>query len=138
LKRAVVALLVIGAGLTALTWWALESGGVAVVQTRTADGGRRDTHVWFVTPGGETWLEAGTPENPWFRDLEHSPLLTLSVEGRTVRYRAEPDPASRERLRSWLREKYGIRDWWVGHFIDSSRSIPVRLVPAGLSPAAGS
>jgi hypothetical protein len=28
-------------------------------------------------------------------------------------------------------EKYGLRDWWIGLVVDTSRSIAVRLVPAG-------
>ena len=132
MKRVAVALMAIGAGLVGLTWWALESGSVANLETRTADGSTRATHVWYVTPHGELWVEAGTPDNAWFRDIQASPVLTLAVDGWSARFRAEvvDEPATRRRVRGLLREKYGLRDWWVGHFVDSSRSVPVRLVPA--------
>jgi hypothetical protein len=133
MKRVAVALMAIGAGLAGLTWWALESGSVANLETQTADGSTRATHVWYVTPRGELWLEAGTPDNAWFRDIQASPVLTLGVDGGSARFRAEvvDEAATRLRVRGLLREKYGLRDWWVGHFVDSSRSVPVRLVPTG-------
>lgn len=132
LKRAGAGLLAACLGFAGLTWWALESGGVARVETRAPDGGARVTHVWYAISAGETWIEAGTPDNAWFRDVGRSSLLTLSIDGEARRYRAEPsrDEAARQRLRSLLRQKYGFRDWWVGLFVDGSRSVPVRLVPA--------
>ena len=67
-------------GFIATTWWALESIGVATVETQQADGALRQTHVWYVEPDGELWLEAGTPENGWFRDALESPVLTFESE----------------------------------------------------------
>ena len=132
LKRAAAGLLASGLGFVGLTWWVLESGGVAIVETRAPDGGARATHVWYASQAGETWLEAGTPDNAWFRDVERFPLVTLSIDGEATRYRAEPsrDAAARERLRALLRQKYGFRDWWIGLFVDGSGTGPVRLVPA--------
>jgi hypothetical protein len=133
MKRVAVVLLATGAGLVGLTWWALESGGVATLETKAAGGDTRATHVWYVSHGGQLWVEAGTPENAWFRDIQTSPVLTLSAGDESARFRAEvvDEAATRLRVRGLLREKYGLRDWWVGHFVDSSRSVPVRLVPAG-------
>jgi hypothetical protein len=114
------------------TWWALESGGVAVVETRTPEGGLRATHVWYAEPAGELWLEAGTPENPWFRDVLADPQLGFRAGERQARYTARviEDPAGRDRIRALLRQKYGLRDRWVGLLVDTSRSVAVRLVPA--------
>lgn len=128
-----MALLAIVAGLVALTWWALESGGVAVLETQAADGSARSTHVWFVASQGTLWVEAGTPENPWFLDIQTSPVLGLSTGDGSARFETEivDDPETRRLVRGLLREKYGLRDWWVGHFVDSTRSVPVRLVPPG-------
>lgn len=133
MKRVAVALLATGAGLVGLTWWALESGGVAIVETQSPDGSTRATHLWFVASGGQLWVEAGTPDNPWFRDIQTSPILTLRIDGWSSPFRAEvvDEPATQQRIRGLLREKYGLRDWWVGHFVDSSRSVPVRLTPPG-------
>jgi hypothetical protein len=115
----------------AFTAWVLESGGVAVVDTRAPDGSTRSTHVWYVEPDGQLWLEAGTPDNSWYRDVLRDSTLEFHAEGRSQSYRAEPvlDSAAQARVRSLIREKYGYRDWWVGRFIDSSGSIAVRLEP---------
>lgn len=123
------ALLVAFAGLTG---WALEGGGVAVVETRPPDGSPRSTHVWFVEPDGELWVEAGTPENAWFVDAQRDPRVGFSADGRSGRYVAEriDDPGAHDRIRALLREKYGLRDRWVGLLVDTSRSVAVRLVPA--------
>lgn len=116
----------------AITWFALESGGVAIVETRAADGSIRSTHVWFAEPPGELWLEAGSPQNPWFEDLGRDPSISLRAEGRAGAYLATPveEPAARARIRALLREKYGLRDRWVGLFVDQSKSLVVRLDPA--------
>jgi hypothetical protein len=115
----------------AITWLALESGGVAVVETQAADGSRRATHVWFAEPEGELWLEAGSAQNKWYEDLRRSPRLVFRADGRSAEYVATPfeDPAARARVRALLREKYGLRDRWVGLFVDQSRSLVVRLDP---------
>ena len=47
----VVATLLAAFGAT--TWWALESGGVAVIETRAPDGTVRSTHVWYAEPNEE-------------------------------------------------------------------------------------
>jgi hypothetical protein len=116
----------------ATTWWALESGGVAVIETRTLDGSIRSTHVWYAESDGELWLEAGTPENAWFRDVQRNPELTFTAADRSQRFLAEPsdDPSGHARIRSLLRDKYGFRDVWVGFLVDTSRSVAVRLVAA--------
>ena len=113
------------------TWWALESDGVAVIETLAPDGTARSTHVWHADSHGELWLEAGTPENPWFEDIRQRPTVTFTAEGRSRRYTATlvDDPAAHAQIRGLLREKYGARDWWVGLLVDTSRSLAVRLEP---------
>lgn len=115
----------------AVTFWALESGGVAVLETRTEDGSLRETHVWYVVRDGELWVEAGAPENGWFLDVQRSPELVFRSDGPAGPYRAriDRDPAAHPRLRAALREKYGLRDRWVGMWVDSSRSLAVQLHP---------
>jgi hypothetical protein len=116
----------------ALTWLALEAGDVAIVETRADDGSSRATHVWFTESDGELWLEAGSPENPWFADLGRDPRLVLRAEGHDGDYLGErrDDLESRARVRARLLEKYGWRDRWVGlWFVDQSKSLVVRLVP---------
>ncbi len=114
------------------TWWALESGGVAIIETRTADGSARSTHVWYAEPNGELWVEAGTPENGWFVDIGLNRRVTFATEGASESYVAEtiPGKVAHQRIRNLLREKYGVRDWWIGVIFDTTRSIAVRLVPA--------
>ena len=80
---------------------------------------------------GELWLEAGTPENGWFQDIQKNPAVNFKANGRVSRYIAQPvDGASaHSRVRSLIRAKYGLRDLWVGLIIDTSRSVSVHLVP---------
>lgn len=126
---AVVSLAVLGVG---FTWWALESSGVARITTHAPDGALRTTHVWFVERDGVLWIEAGTPESPWYVDIGQRPDLTLERAGApTAGYRAESAPERSAWVRSALRRKYGLRDRWVGAFVDASRSLAVRLVPLG-------
>jgi hypothetical protein len=109
---------------------ALESGGVAIVETNTPEGSMRSTHVWYVEPRGALWLEAGTPENGWFLDVQSDPILTIEIEGHSRRYRARPidGPSGHEQIRSVMREKYGLRDQWVALLFDTTRSIAVELI----------
>ena len=132
MKLALGIALALVVGLAAITWLALETGGVAIVETRAEDGSVRATHVWFVEPEGELWLEAGSPKNRWFADLGRDPRVTLRADGRARACVAErrDDAESRARIRALLREKYGLRDRWIGLFVDQSKSLVVRLVPA--------
>lgn len=131
--RALLAIAILAAlALVGFTWWALESGGVAVLETRAADGSVRKTHVWFVERDGELWIEAGTPENSWWVDVQREPELVFTSpdgSGRFVAERVET-PGAHDEIRSRLRTKYGVRDWWVGVLFDTSRSIAVVLRPA--------
>jgi len=113
----------------AITVYALEADGVAVVETLAPDGSTRETHVWFVEPDGELWLEAGSPDNPWFADARHAGRLELRAGDRSGDYTVTvfEDPEPRARIRAALRAKYGWRDRWVGLFVDQSKSLVVRL-----------
>jgi hypothetical protein len=136
MKRILVALAALAVGFAGVTWWALESSGVARVSTTAPDGGERVTHVWFVEDAGTLWLEAGAPENPWYRDVRERPELTFAADDRpAARYRAREVPGAAARVRALLRARYGWRDRWVGLWVDASRSTAVRLDPIGEGPA---
>ena len=130
MKPVLVGIAMLLAAFVATTWWALESGGVAVIETRTADDSVRFTHVWYTEPNGELWLEAGTPENSWFIDIQENPDVRFEANGRSARYIARPveDLSSHDRIRSLIQAKYGFRDRWVGLVVDTSRSVAVRLL----------
>lgn len=133
MKTAFILVATLVAAFGIVSWWALESGGVAVIETQTPEGRIRTTHVWFTEPGEELWIEAGSPENPWFQDIQHNPVLRFSANGRSERYIARPVDASsgHGRIRTLIRDKYGFRDRWVGLLADTSRSVAVRLLPSG-------
>ncbi len=116
--------------LAALTWLALEGQEVALLRTVDAKGAIRETRVWVTRTGGYLLLEAATPERAWYRDILRSPSVELTLDGRTTAFRAEPvlGPDGHAHIRSLLREKYGLADWWVGLLQDTSQSIAVRLV----------
>ncbi len=131
LRASLAALAVLLAALGALTWAALEWDGVGVLLTRAPDGALRETRVWAVEGDGALWVEAATPERPWYRDVQIEPTLSLAREGRPAGFRAVPLPgaAPHRRLRRWLRERYGWRDAWVALLQDTSRGVAVRLEP---------
>lgn len=122
--------------LLAGTWLALEWSGVAIITTTSPEGEARSTHVWFALSGDELWLEAGEPENPWFVDVQSNPSVSIEAEGISGDYRAEvvPDHGTARRVRGLLRDKYGLRDLWVGLFVEPMRSVAVRLHPERGSP----
>ena len=130
MKIAIVSLVSVLAAFGLITWWALESSGVAVLETRAPDGSLRSTHVWFAEPNGELWLEAGTPKNSWYLDIQRDPHVSFSSLQRSGQYIAQrvQDPGAHGQIRSLLREKYGVRDWWIGLIFDTSRSVAVQLV----------
>ena len=130
MKPVLIGIAMLLAAFVATTWWALESEGVAVIETRTADDSVRFTHVWYTEPDGELWLEAGTPENGWFIDIQANPDVRFETDGHSVRYIARPeeDPSGHDRIRFLIRAKYGFRDRWVGLVVDTSRSVAVRLL----------
>ncbi len=129
-KSVLIGVATLLAAFGATTWWALESGGVAVIETRTPDDSVRSTHVWYTEPNGELWLEAGTPKNGWFLDVQENPDVRFQANGQSARYVARPveDASGHDRIRSLIREKYGFRDRWIGLVVDTSRSVAVRLL----------
>jgi len=132
-----VAALIIGFG--ALTWAALEWSGVAIIETRAPDGSVRHTHVWFVEHEGEIWLEAGSPDNPWYVDVMLNPSIMLD-DGRSRRaYLARPvaAPNAHRQIRSLIQAKYGARDRWIGRLVDTSESKAVRLEPVAPTQSPG-
>jgi hypothetical protein len=138
MKPALIGLLAALLAVAGVTWLALESGGVAIIETLGSDGAPRSTHVWFVEHDGELWLEAGTRENGWFVDVLVDPELAFDGPARAGRYRAHPveNPVAHKRIRTLIRDKYGWRDWWVGFLIvDSSQSVAVRLDRLDDSPS---
>jgi hypothetical protein len=130
-KIVIATIIALVVAVSTFTWWALEWSGVAVLETRTADGSLRSTHVWFAEPNGELWLEAGTPENSWYLDVQREPLVSFSAPHRSGQYIAQrvADPLAHDKVRSLFREKYGLRDRWVALLFDTSRSVAVHLDP---------
>ena len=133
MKRLVALVAGTTAAIGVITWLALESSGVAVLRTQTADGSWRATRVWYAEQGGTLWIEAATPEREFVRDLGRTPEVEAVVDGKSSRYRAEvvDAPSGHETIRGLLREKYGLRDRWIGLLQDTSRSLAVKLHPAG-------
>jgi len=105
-----------------------------VVRVETESGENdapRSTHVWFIEHGGRLYLEAGHPDNGWVRDLASIDTLRLVGEGLDGDYRFVLDdaPEAHERIRAWMRHKYGWRDVWIGLLFETARSQLVALEP---------
>ena len=130
-RSVLVALAVSLLGFAAVTGLALESGGVAVLETRAPDGTPRTTRVWVAEEDGSLLVEAASAERPWYRDVLLDPMVSLRREGHVEAFRAFPEPgdAGHLRVRELLRARYGWRDAWVGLIQDTSESIAVRLEP---------
>jgi hypothetical protein len=130
-KKPIRISILIAVSFVLFTWWALESDGVAVIETTMPNGQTRSTHVWFAESNGDIWIEAGTPENTWYVEIQAEPTVSFAAAERSGRYIAEtiPGEAAHLRVRSLLRKKYGIRDRWIDFIFDTSKSIAVRLVP---------
>lgn len=129
MKRVLLVSGILIALFVASTWWALESSGVAVLETQTPDGSTRSTHVWYAEPDGKLWLEAGTPTNAWYLDIQTHPVVHFSAPGLSGAYVATPvkEERAHDVVRNLLRQKYGLRDGWIAAIFDTSRSIAVAL-----------
>ena len=68
-----------------------------MIETRDAEGNARSTHLWYAEPNGELWLEAGAPENGWFRDIQSDPTVVFRTGERATRFVAEPSSAPKSR-----------------------------------------
>ena len=131
MKRSLAIVVALAGLFVALTYAALELGGVAIIETQREDGTTRTTRVWYVQERKDLWLEAGAPTNGWFVDIQRTGELELTLGTNPFPYRTVvvAKPAVRDRVRALLREKYGWRDLWVGLFVDQESATPVRLVP---------
>ncbi|TDI92483.1 MAG: hypothetical protein E2O75_03195 [Chloroflexi bacterium] len=128
-----IAVAVLAVGFAATTYVALELTEVATVETASSDRSEpRQTRVWYVQHGDALYLEAGHPDNPWVRDLEHMRRLALSGEdiGGEYLFQQSSSAADHERIRKMMRGKYGWRDWWIGVVFDTSRSRLIKLESA--------
>ena len=136
MTRLLVAVLALTLGLAALTGLALELGDVAVLITERPDGATRETHVWWAEHEAVLWVEAATPERAWLVEALAAGFVEVERDGRRERMRVEraAGPGAHARVRELLREKYGMRDWWIGLLQDTSRSVAVLLHPGESEP----
>ncbi len=124
--------LAVGAGVGVITCAALELREVVILRTHDHAGAVHEARVWIADEGDLSWIEAATPERSWYLRLLENPAVEV-VRGREVRkFRAVARPGAdgHAKIRRLLREKYGLADWWVGLFQDTSRSVAVQLRPA--------
>jgi hypothetical protein len=130
----------------AVTLFALEGKGIAVLHTRQPGGEEHRTHVWFADSDGALWVEAATASRPFYTDLAADPDVTVEIRGAppfphitTLHGRAElvPEPGGHQRIRDLLAHKYGWADAWVALLTDTSASRAVRIVVNDQDPHAG-
>jgi hypothetical protein len=124
-------LLVAALAFGAVTLFALEGREVVIVHTRAADGTERQTRTWIADRDGDAWIEAATPERPFYQQLLAQPEVEIERGGVERRYRAVPvpNPQGHVDIRTQLAEKYGWADAWIGLLTDTSDSIEIRLEP---------
>lgn len=121
-----------------VTLIALEGNEVAVLRTRDDAGAVRETRVWLAEADGALWVEAATPERPFYRDLLREPRVEVVRGDVVLETVATPVPgeAGHLTIRRLLADKYGWADAWVGLLQDTSRSIAVRLTPVAADATA--
>jgi hypothetical protein len=112
-----------------ITWLALEGNDVVRLHTRRADGGVRVTRVWITEGPDEAWVEAATPQRPFYIDLLKEPRVEVERRGHRRAFVAESvaNPEGHLRVRALLGAKYGWADAWIGLLQDTSASVGVRL-----------
>ena len=117
-----------------ITFFALEYGDVAVVETMDKSTGKqRLTHIWHVQTGDQLFLEGGSPTNPWVQDLEYLSTIRLIGNGIDGEYAfvIRDDDDNHAEIRALMRAKYGWRDRWVGIVFDTSKSMLIEVVAEG-------
>ncbi len=116
----------------ALVFGLSEFGGeVVTLETRDAEGQPQRTRLWVVDHQGHAWLRSGAPESDWFLRLEADANVSVTRNGTTAAYRAEPvrDPGMRDRIHALMAEKYTFAERFIAATRDGTHSVPVRLVP---------
>lgn len=107
-----------------------ELGGeVVTVRSTRADGSLKDTRLWVVDDGGETWLRAGVPTEPWLEHIGHHPRIQLVRGGTTKAFvaMAVRTDQARDRVHALMAAKYGTADKIISLIRDPEGSVAVRL-----------
>jgi hypothetical protein len=113
----------------ALAHWALIElrREVIVLRTQNEDGTWHEARLWIVDDGDVAWLH-GDSRSRWERNLAARPVVEVTRQGETQRYRATPVPGPHPRIHELMRAKYGIADRWVRWIgADRETTTPVRL-----------
>lgn len=108
-----------------------EVGEVVLIETAQPDGSTRTTRIWIVdAPDGPRVRGAGG--TPWVDGARRVPEVKVSRRGTVTAYRAVElkDPADHERVRVWMREKYGVADQLIDAVRNLDRVAIFRLDPA--------
>jgi hypothetical protein len=120
---------------------------VVVVHEPTPTGGVRRARLWIVDDGRYSWIHPGNATAQWWiKNIDAHPIVEVERGGKTLRYRATPDPGAHAKVHRLLREKYGVADWWVRFlagtdtqsglltFGKKCTTIPIRLEPVATAP----
>jgi hypothetical protein len=101
---------------------------VVVLHTVDAAGQVESTRLWCVDEGRSVWLHSGGPD--WLPRFAGDDVVSLTRDGVTKRYRAQPVPGRHPDIDARLREKYGFADRWVRLIApDDETVVAVRLDP---------
>lgn len=131
LRRGIAAVVALAMAFLVPTLLALEGQEVVQIRTTAPDGSPRVTRAWVADDDGAAWLEAATPDRPWYQDLLREPRFELVRGGvaQPALAAPQPGPEGHARIRRLLRAKYGWADAWVGLLQDTSQSVAVRVTP---------
>jgi hypothetical protein len=99
---------------------------VVTLRTQNATGDWNETRLWVVDHDGDPWLHSKGER--WEARFAGNPIVTLTRNGFTARYQAEPDRSTHAALDKALRDKYGLADRWVRILAPCDETVmPVRL-----------
>ncbi|MBW2244937.1 MAG: DUF2255 family protein [Deltaproteobacteria bacterium] len=112
---------------------ASESGEVLVLETLDAEGQPQETRIWVVEDAGAIWVRGGE-DSGWVQRLLQNAEIRAERSDAQAAYLAVPvrDPATRDRVNSLMREKYGFADRFIAISLgdtDRAGALPIRLDP---------
>tara|TARA_B100000029_G_scaffold426545_1_gene435501 strand:- start:910 stop:1335 length:426 start_codon:yes stop_codon:yes gene_type:complete len=119
----------------ALIFGASELTGEVVTLLRPEqDGTTKKIRLWVVDINGKTWVEHGTEDSFWIKQLTNKPEISLIRNGVQKRYLATPDFNSHAIYHELREEKYGVGDRIIeitslgSSGRETCKGVPVRLM----------
>ena len=117
--------LVVSVGLLQMA--ASERVEVVELHTQDENGEQVTTRLWIVDHNGSPYLR-GESQSGWFQRLQSQPVVDITCNGETLRYRHEVKNENIDTINQLMREKYTWGDEVIAFMLGSrEQSNAVRL-----------